>query len=106
YPSTHSQIMGHFLREGGGMPAATESDIALGVMQIAAHQENRICTFKRAYSEIPNYVHLTGSNRAPSITRRGEEMWHQLVRNIKSHSKSDENFISLGLLAHVPRVGF
>ena len=88
------------------MPAATEEDIALGVLQIAASQPGGVCTFKRAYSEIPNYVHLTPSNRAPSVTRRGEEMWEQLVRNIKSHDTSPDNFIQRGLLEHVPRVGY
>lgn len=88
------------------MAAATENDIALGVMQIAANQTNRICTFKRAYIDIPAYVHLTATNCAPSVTRHGEVMWQQLVRNIKSHSESVDNFIYRGLLEHVPRVGF
>lgn len=88
------------------MAAATENDIALGVMQIAASQANRICTFKRAYTDVPAYVHLTASNCAPSETRHGEVMWQQLVRNIKSHSESVDNFVYRGLLAHVPKVGF
>lgn len=88
------------------MPAATENDIAFGVMQIAAAQPNGICTFKRAYAEIPNVVKLTASNLLPSITRHGEVMWQQLVRNIKSHSGSPDNFINRGWLQHVPKVGF
>jgi hypothetical protein len=85
---------------------ANEKRIATGVMKIANSQHNLICTFKRAYAEIPNYVSLSAANLAPSVTRPGEAMWQQLVRNIKSHSKEDENFIRRGLLEHVPKVGY
>ena len=86
---------------------AQERDIALGVMQIAASQANGVCTFRRAYAEIPNYVKLSQANVAASITRPGEPMWHQIVRNIKSHdATSSVNFIADGLLIHIPRVGY
>lgn len=85
---------------------ADEHDIARGVMQIASTQPSGICTFKRAYAEIPNYVHLDANNRSPSATRPGEEMWQQLVRNIKCHDGAIGNFITDGLLVHVPRVGY
>lgn len=84
---------------------ADESDVAMGVMKIAA-QHNNICTFKRAYQEIPNCVKLNKANLAPSTTRPGELMWQQLVRNIKSHDKSPGNYIHDGFLTHVPRVGY
>src|SRR5690348_10367968 len=57
---------------------AEEHDIALGVMQIAAAKPNRICTFDAARAGIPAYVTLTAENLAPSSTRPGEPMWHQL----------------------------
>ena|SRR5215469_13730303 len=85
---------------------ADESDIALGVMQIAASKPNRICTFDHAREEIPDYVHLTPDNLAPSATRLGEPMWHQLIRNIQSHHASPGNFIADGYLEHVPEVGY
>lgn len=88
------------------MPAATERDIAIGVMRIASEQANLICSFKRAYAEIPNYVKLTATNLSPSLTRNGEVMWEQLVRNIKSHSNSPDNFINRGWLEHLPKVGY
>jgi hypothetical protein len=78
----------------------------LGIVTIACVQDNGVCSFKRAYNEIPNVVKLSAANRAPSKTRRGEPMWHQLVRNIKSHSKEPDNFIKQGFLRHVPRVGY
>ncbi len=84
---------------------ADENDIALGVETIAA-ANGGTCTYKRAYKEIPNHVILDASNTAPSLTRPGEPMWHQLVRNIKSHDSTPGNFIYAGRLVHVPRVGF
>jgi hypothetical protein len=84
---------------------ADESDIARGVVQIA-QANGGLCTFKRAYREIPALVHLSAANVAPSVTRPGEPMWHQLVRNIKSHDGDVGNFIHDGHLMHVPRVGY
>jgi hypothetical protein len=84
---------------------AQERDIAIGVMQIAAAQGG-LCTFKRAYQEIPHYVRLSPDNLAASVTRPGEVMWQQIVRNIKSHDKTFGNFIADGLLVHVPRIGY
>jgi hypothetical protein len=84
---------------------ADENDIARGVVPIAK-QNKGLCTYKRAYREIPNHVALNAANKAQSSTRAGEPMWHQLVRNIKSHSESEGNFIYEGRLVHVPRVGF
>jgi hypothetical protein len=84
---------------------ADENDIARAVEQIAL-ANGGLCTFKRAYREIPTYVTLSATNAAPSPTRRGEPMWHQLVRNIKSHDKTPGNFIYSGRLVHVPKVGY
>lgn len=89
-----------------GVTLAQEYDIAVGVMCIAAGRPGGICTFKRAYREIPTRVRLSAGNQALSATRPGEPMWHQLVRNIKSHDSSNGNFIANGLLSHVPRVGY
>ena len=33
-------------------------------------------------------------------------MWHQLIRNIRSHHDVDGNFIERGLLEHVSRRGY
>lgn len=84
---------------------AEERDVAIGVLQIAA-SHGGLCTFKRAYQEIPNYVSLSPDNLAVSTTRPGEVMWQQLVRNIKSHDQSPGNFIADGYLVHVPSVGY
>lgn len=85
---------------------AQEKHIAQGVMQIAAAQASGVCSFRRARNEIPNHVKLSAANLAPSQTRPGEPMWHQIVRNIKSHDSASGNFIADGRLVHVPRVGY
>lgn len=88
------------------MPRATENEVALAVMQIAAGRPNHLCTFNRARKEVPNYVILTAGDLARSTTRTNEPMWHQLIRNIKSHHQTDGNFINDSLLIHVPRKGY
>lgn len=88
------------------MPRATENDVALAILQIAAGQPNGICTLNRARNEVPKYVNLSAGDLAQSITRPHEPMWHQLIRNIQSHHAAEGNFISDGLLAHVPRRGY
>ena len=89
-----------------GNKMADENDIAVAVMQIALNQPNGVDTFIRAKREVPNLVNLTKQNLAQSTTRNGEPMWHQLLRNIKSHYKADTNFIYLGYLQHVPGKGY
>jgi hypothetical protein len=84
---------------------ADENDIARAIVQIA-NVNSGLCTYKRAYREIPRHVPLNAANIAPSATRPGEPMWHQLVRNIKSHDQTPGNFIHDGHLIHVPRVGY
>ena len=84
---------------------ADENDIAKGVVAIAG-ANGGLCTYKRAYKEIPLHVKLSAANEAPSITRPGEPMWHQLVRNIQSHHETPGNFVHDGKLIHVPRVGY
>ena len=85
---------------------ADETEVAKAVMRIAASQANGIATFFRAKKEIPNLIPLSKDNLAGSLTRPGEPMWHQLLRNIKSHDKTDGNYIQLGYLRHVRGVGY
>lgn len=88
------------------MPRATENDIAEAIRKIARQRPNQICTFKRAYAEVPNHVNLSGDDLAQSITRPNEQMWQQLVRNIKSHDKTPGNYIQSGFLQHIKGVGY
>ena len=84
----------------------TENEIALAACQIAATSPNGVATFRRMKREIPNHLTLSAGDRAPSQTRPGEQLWEQLIRNIKSHSDTEGNYIREGYLEHVPRVGY
>jgi hypothetical protein len=87
-------------------PNCTENEIAHAVLQIAATQPNGIATFPRMKREVPNHVSLSARDRRKSVTRPNEEVWEQRIRNIKSHSKSEGNYICEGYLEHVPRSGY
>jgi hypothetical protein len=85
---------------------AGEGNVAIGVMRIADRQANKVATFNRCRKEIPSTVNLTAADLAPSHTRPGEPMWHQIVRNIKSHDVAGTNYIMQGYLTHIPGTGY
>jgi len=84
----------------------TENEVAFAACQIAAGMTNGIATFQRMKRDILSYLLLSAEDRAPSQTRNNEELWEQLIRNIKSHSNQPGNYISEGYLEHVPRLGY
>ena len=88
------------------MAETSETEIAEVVLRVAAQQPNRVASHRRLRKEVPNLIKLTPADLAPSATRNGEPMWHQIVRNIKSHHEAPGNFIAEGWLMHVPRVGY
>ncbi len=88
------------------MSRATEEQVAIAIMQIANAQPQGLATFKRCYAEIPSLLRLSSGDKAISVTRPREPMWHQLVRNIRSHHEAEGNFIERGLLEHVKSVGY
>ena len=88
------------------MVSIGENAIAFAVLQIAASNKHGIATYAQCKKEIPDLVKLTADDKVMSATRPGEPMWHQLIRNIKSHHESEDNYINRGYLAHKPRVGF
>ena len=88
------------------MNRTSEHDISIAVLGIADSRPDGVVTFKRAYSEIPTLINLSAGDLAVSDKRPNEAMWQQLVRNIKSHHTSEENFINLGYLVSVPHVGY
>jgi hypothetical protein len=88
------------------MSRATESTIALAVLQLADRQPNGVASFRRIYTDLPNLVNLDSGDYAPSQTRNGEPMWRQIVRNIRSHHGVEGNYIQRGFLEHVKNVGY
>lgn len=88
------------------MTRATENDVAFAILQIAAKQKNKLCTFNRARKKVPDYINLSPEDLAESDTRTGEALWHQLIRNIRSHHGSEGNYIADGYLEHVSGRGY
>ena len=84
----------------------TENAVAFAIVQIAKTRPDGVVTFYRAKREVPLHLHLSAGDRARSQTRLNEEMWQQLIRNIKSHHDAAGNYICEGYLTHVPRVGY
>lgn len=75
-------------------------------MRIAARQSDKIARFKKLWIEIPLEVNLDSADWRGSIPRNDEPMWKQIVRNIKSHSDTEGNYIKIGYLEHIPRIGY
>jgi hypothetical protein len=84
----------------------TENEIAFAACEIAASRPNGVATFRRMKREIPNLLTLSPADQAQSQTRPREQLWEQLIRNIKSHFDQPGNYICEGYLEHVPRVGY
>jgi len=84
----------------------TEAEVAIAALRIATTRPNSIVTFHRLRKEIPDYVRLSAADRKQSETRLNEELWEQLIRNIKSHYDVQGNIICEGYAIHVPRVGY
>lgn len=89
-----------------GPNRVTENQVALAVCQVAAATHDGVASFARLKREIPNHLRLSAADRVQSVTRPNEEMWEQQIRNIKSHSKAEGNYINDGYLEHVPKVGY
>lgn len=84
----------------------SEADVAIATLRIAAAQPNGTATFQRLKKDIPGLVKLSPEDRVQSVTRPNEELWEQLIRNIKSHYETAGNIICEGYAEHVPRVGY
>lgn len=84
----------------------SEQKFAIGVLKIANQNPNGIATFKQCRAQIGKWVHISPEELVVSKKRKPEPMWHQIIRNIKSHSNIPGNFVYEGYLEHVSRVGF
>ena len=87
------------------MPVS-EEQMAKLAMVIASGQTSGVVSYDDLRSRVPGMVTLDAADLAPSMIRIGEPMWHQIFRNIKSHSTTAGNAIFDGRLEHVPDVGY
>lgn len=84
----------------------TEEEMAKLAMVIAVGQTGGIVSYDDLRARVPGMVTLDAADLSPSLVRVGEPMWHQIFRNIKSHSTTSGNAIFDGRLEHVPDVGY
>jgi hypothetical protein len=78
----------------------TEAEIAEIVVDILEEGSGE-ATIAELVAEIPNRVRLSAEDLAPSVTRPGEALWEQQVRNITSHKGSPGNVIHDGKLVAI-----
>lgn len=71
------------------------------VLRILDKMPNGEASIDQIISEVPKYVNLTTGDMAASKTREGEAMWEQIVRNIRSHADSPNNYIFKGFIEEV-----
>jgi restriction endonuclease Mrr len=76
----------------------TENEIAEAVLKVLAKSTSGEASLAYLKKHIPSYVNLTPDDREQSVTRPNEEMWEQRLRNIKSHSGTEGNYIAEGYL--------
>src|SRR4051812_29424074 len=85
------------------MPRIAEHDVGIGVLNVLAAQPYGRATVQKIKREMPNHVALSAQDQAPSLTRRGEELWEQQVRNLKSHSNTPGNIFRDGYVRQIAR---
>jgi hypothetical protein len=83
------------------MARITEAEIAEIVVEYLSEKSSGEATIAELVKEIPNRVQLSADDLQPSLTRSGEAIWEQQVRNITSHKASPGNAIHDGRLISV-----
>lgn len=58
------------------------------MLKIAATKPSRCVLMRDIRAALPRYFDLTAEDLKISKTRKGEPLWHQIVRNVVSHQKS------------------
>lgn len=79
-----------------------EASVAIAVK---AYLENAggSATISQIRKALPLFLPLSPADRAPSLTRPGEQMWEQQVRNIVCHRDSEGNPVNSGKFRYSPR---
>lgn len=60
-------------------------------------------TISQIRKALPSFLPLSPADRAPSLTRPGEQMWEQQVRNIVCHRDCVGNPVNSGKFRYSPR---
>lgn len=80
------------------MSDTTENEIAEATLKILAELSSGDATIAYIRKRIPDHIQLTVDDLKMSVTRPGECMWEQRLRNVKSHANTAGNYISEGYL--------
>ena len=73
----------------------SEREIACAIIAFLQTTKSRRATIAAIVASLPTFIKLSRADCAKSETRPGEPLWHQVVRNVRSH-KSGERY---GLIA-------
>lgn len=85
------------------MARSTENVIAFGVLGYLNTLPTGEATIYAIKKNLSNFCNLSAEDQEPSITRTGEEMWEQQVRNIVSHREAAGNYIQSGYLTRTAK---
>ena len=73
-----------------------EPEISIAALEVARDRPGGWVSTRQLKKLIPQYIKLTPEDLEDSLTRDGEQMWHQIVGNIISHRASEGNIIADG----------
>lgn len=73
-----------------------EPEARLIALKIAASYPGRRASMEQIKGKFTSYYELTTIDERLSVTRRGEKIWQQIVRNIVSHADSSSSIFSRG----------
>jgi hypothetical protein len=74
----------------------SEEEVGEATLWVLAHMPGGEATQAQLRHELSGVLQLSVADRAPSKTRRGEELWEQQVRNLVSHKAVAGNIIAEG----------
>ena len=74
----------------------SEPEIAKAVLRILAETHHGEATINHIKKRIPEFIKLTEGDQKQSDTRKNEEVWEQIVRNIVSHKGAEGNIVAEG----------
>lgn len=85
------------------MAKTSETELGLAAMRFLATRPAGQATMRTIIKRLPSFIALTAEDREPSGVRRGEQMWEQRVRNLKSHDNTEGNILAEGLVERPTR---
>jgi hypothetical protein len=82
------------LKRGAGGYIDEKAMVAV-VIDILSELPGLKAEYPELRERIPQVVRLTRKDQRPSLTRPGEQMWEQILRNIRSHIGSHKEIVGI-----------